>query len=129
MASSTIAETRDGLSAIVNGIISGAETEHVICRRNTPVARIVPYLESPAPQDSDRMHPQGAQVVNSDDWSAENMRSATAAVPLARGLRRMQAGAQDVSAFGMFSHRAAPAKRAREKNAWQQAAAEKHAGS
>lgn len=43
MTSATVAETRDNLSAIVNDLLSGAETVHVIRKRNKPVAKIVPY--------------------------------------------------------------------------------------
>ena len=46
MSSSTIAETKNGLSAILAALASGAEREHVIKNRNVPVAVIVPYGKS-----------------------------------------------------------------------------------
>lgn len=43
MSSCSIAETKNGLSAILAALASGAEREHVIKNRDVPVAVIVPY--------------------------------------------------------------------------------------
>ena len=47
MSSSSIAETKNGLSAILAALASGAEREHVIKNRDVPVAVIVPYGRRP----------------------------------------------------------------------------------
>ena len=47
MSSSTIAETKNGLSAILAALASGAEREHIINNRNVPVAVIIPYGKRP----------------------------------------------------------------------------------
>ena len=43
MSSSTIAETKNNLSAILAALANGSEREHIIKNRNIPVAVIVPY--------------------------------------------------------------------------------------
>ena len=47
MSSCTIAETKNGLSAILAALASGAEREHIIKNRDVPVAIIVPYGKNP----------------------------------------------------------------------------------
>lgn len=42
MSEATIYETRNNLSAVVDDLLSGVTREHIIKRRDTPVARIVP---------------------------------------------------------------------------------------
>ena len=48
MSSCTIAETKNGLSAILAALASGAEREHIIKNRDVPVAIILPYGKRPA---------------------------------------------------------------------------------
>ena len=43
MSSSTIAETKNGLSAILAELTSGSEREHLIKNRDVPIAVIRPY--------------------------------------------------------------------------------------
>ncbi len=43
MSTSTIAETKNNLSAILASLVDGSEVEHVIRNRDVPVAIIVPY--------------------------------------------------------------------------------------
>ncbi len=47
MSSSTIAETKNGLSAILAALASGAEREHIVKNRDVPVAVILPYSKRP----------------------------------------------------------------------------------
>ena len=47
MSSCTIAETKNGLSAILAALASGAEREHIIKNRDVPVAVIIPYGRRP----------------------------------------------------------------------------------
>lgn len=47
MSSCTIAETKNGLSAILAALASGAEREHIIKNRDVPVAIIIPYGRRP----------------------------------------------------------------------------------
>ncbi|MBQ9059297.1 MAG: hypothetical protein IJ125_08955 [Atopobiaceae bacterium] len=47
MSSCTIAETKNGLSAILAALESGAEREHIIKNRDVPVAVILPYNKRP----------------------------------------------------------------------------------
>ena len=46
MSSCTIAETKNGLSAILAALADGSEREHVIKRRDVPIAVITPYGRS-----------------------------------------------------------------------------------
>lgn len=48
MSSSTITETKNGLSAILSALADGREMEHIIRRRDVPVAVIRPYSARPA---------------------------------------------------------------------------------
>lgn len=114
MASTTVAETRDNLSAIVNGIISGAESEHIICRRNTPVAKIVPYTEHSANSQPAHEEPHaGGSAAEAPHVGARQLRT--------------RAESEPTSAFGLFAQYADRSKRSAEKDAWLQAAIEKHA--
>ena len=47
MSSSSIAETKNNLSAILAALESGSEAEHVIKKRDVPVAVIVAYHARP----------------------------------------------------------------------------------
>ena len=47
MSSSTIAKTKNNLSAILASLADGTESEHVIWNRDVPVAIIVPYGTAP----------------------------------------------------------------------------------
>ena len=47
MSSCTIAETKNGLSAIIAALASGEEREHIIKNRDVPVAVILPYGSRP----------------------------------------------------------------------------------
>lgn len=116
MASATIAETRDRLSAIVNNIVSGAEPEHVIRKRNTPVAKIVPYADPAA----------GPLRFGAGREGRSGGTGAPAAtLPSAEDLHS-RAGSEPESAYGMLARYASPEKRAAEKGAWARAAAAKH---
>lgn len=44
MSEASVYETRNNLSAVIDNLASGKIAEHVIKRRNTPVARIVPIV-------------------------------------------------------------------------------------
>lgn len=48
MSSASVAETKNNLSAILAALASGTEREHLIKKRDVPVAVIRPYSE-PAP--------------------------------------------------------------------------------
>ena len=42
MTEATVYETRNSLSAVIDSLVSGQVDEHIVKRRGTPVARIVP---------------------------------------------------------------------------------------
>ena len=51
MSSSSVAETKNGLSAILAALASGTEQEHVIKNRGVPVAVITPFRAQSAQGD------------------------------------------------------------------------------
>lgn len=67
MSSSTVAETKNNLSAILAALASGAEREHTIKNRNAPVAVIVPYGRRP---DAPRRFGFAAGDGKTVDWEA-----------------------------------------------------------
>lgn len=50
MSSSSVADTKNNLSAILASLSSGMEQEHVIRKRNQPIAVIKPYVELSQPE-------------------------------------------------------------------------------
>lgn len=67
MSSCTIAETKNGLSAILADLASGAEREHIIKNRDVPVAVIVPYGKRPGAPRRFGFAKDDGKVV---DWEA-----------------------------------------------------------
>lgn len=67
MSSCTIAETKNSLSAILAALASGAEAEHVIKNRDTPVAVILPYREE---HESARVFGFARDDGKAIDWDA-----------------------------------------------------------
>ena len=67
MSSCTIAETKNGLSAILAALASGAEREHVIKNRDVPVAVIIPYGRRPATSRRFGFAKDDGKVI---DWEA-----------------------------------------------------------
>ena len=45
MSESTVYETRNNLSAVIDDLLSGRVAEHIIKRRDKPVARMVPIAD------------------------------------------------------------------------------------
>ncbi len=67
MSSSTIAETKNNLSAILATLSDGSEREHVIRNRDVPIAIIVPYAaESETPRRIGIAKGDGFDI----DWDA-----------------------------------------------------------
>ena len=67
MSSCSIAETKNGLSAILAALASGAEREHIIKNRDVPVAVIVPYSQRPSESRRFGFAKDDGKVV---DWEA-----------------------------------------------------------
>ncbi|MBQ9068092.1 MAG: hypothetical protein IJ131_03385 [Eggerthellaceae bacterium] len=75
MSEATLYDTRNNLSSVIDDLLSGKSKEHVIKRRETPVARIVPiepavdaskrigaFRDAPAMLDDDLFDAMDAQV-------------------------------------------------------------------